>query len=181
MVRPSRGLTTSRFQRTTQKNIQQYAVFVHFDDPSARSKHQFIKKLNISKRNLVENWPTNQHQKLKIWETQKRFIPDLGIGMVTKILHFEVKSYFLTLLVDSGRSASASLVSKNIHFFRMFSKNDYFQYFAFPSGILTNYWKITVNLLLFFIKKVNIFWNQINLPPLLRLRQLIDSYKIKTM
>ena len=128
--RPSRGLTTSRFQRNTQKIIQKYAVFVHFDDPSARCKHQFIKKVNISKHNLVENWPTNQHQKLKIWETQKRFIPDLGIGMVTKILHFEVKSYFLTLLVDSGRSASASLFSKNIHFFRACFKKSEFSIFC---------------------------------------------------
>ena len=157
MVRPSRGLTTSRFQRTTQKIIQQYAVFVHFDDPSARSKHQFIKKVNISKRNLVENWPTNQHQKLKIWETQKRFIPDLGIGMVTKILHFEVKSYFLTLLVDSGRSASASLVSKNIHFFSHVFKKRLFSIFCISlwdlDKLLENNSKFTT----FFHKKSEYF------------------------
>ena len=89
--RPSRGLTTSRFHRNTQKIVQTYSGFAHFDDPSARSKHQFIEKVNIWKRNLVENWPTNQHQKLKIWETQKRFIRDLEVVMITKIIHFDVK------------------------------------------------------------------------------------------
>ena len=117
MVRTSRGLTTSRFQRNTHTIMQKYTVFVHFYDPSARSKHQFVNKVKISKRNLVENWPTNQHQKLEIWETQKHVIHDLGIRMVAKTLHFQVKLYFLALFVDSGRSASASLFSKNIHFF----------------------------------------------------------------
>ena len=58
----------------------------------------------------------------------------------------------------------------------MFSKKHYFQYFPFASRNLTIYRGKSVKLLLFFLKKVNIFWKQIPLksdPPLLRLCHII--------
>ena len=77
--------------------------------------------------------------------------------MVTKILHFELKSYFLTLLVDSGRSASASLVSKNIHFFSHVFKKRLFSIFCISlwdlDKLLENNSKFTT----FFHKKSEYF------------------------
>ena len=95
--------------------------------------------------------------------------------MVTKIFHFEGKSYFSTLLVDSGRSASASLVSKNIHFFSHVFKKRLFSIFCISlwdlDKLLENNSKFTI----FFHKKSEYFLKPDSFeicPPLLRLRQL---------